>query len=78
MKAEDIINYRQLSRLLTGSPIKIHSKFTPKEYKKSVNELIRVIDYWMEGKIVVSEQEINEVLDEFLIFAKQKLNKTPY
>lgn len=78
MEAEDIINFRQLSRMLTGSSTKIHSKFTPKEYKKSVNELIRVINYWMEGKIVVSEQEINEVLEEFLIFAKQKLNKTPY
>lgn len=78
MKAEDIINFRQLSRMLTGSPIKIHSKFTPKEHKKSIESLIKVIDYWMEGKIVVTEDEIVEVLDEFLILAKQKLNKTSY
>lgn len=76
MKAEDIINFRQLSKLLTGSSTKIHSKFTPKEYKKTVEDLFLVINYWMEGKIIVAEDEINEVLTEFLIFAKQKLNKS--
>lgn len=76
MKAEDIINFRQLSSLITGSPTKIHSKFTPKEYKKTVEVLIRMIDYWMSGKIVVPEDEIDDILKEFLIFTKKKLNKT--
>ncbi len=76
MKAEDLINYRQLSRTLTGSPIKIHSKFTPKEYKKSVDDLLKLINYWLEGKIIVTEDEINSILGDFLIFAKEKLTKT--
>lgn len=75
-EAKDIINFRQLSYLLTGSPTKIHSKFIPKEYKKTVEELYTLIEYWMQGEILVTEGEIKEVLDEFLIFARQKLNKT--
>lgn len=76
MEAKDIINFRQLSYLLTGSSTKIHSKFIPKEYKKTVEELFSMIDLWMSGEIVVTEKEINEVLNEFLIFTKQKLNKS--
>lgn len=76
MKAEDIINFRKLSYLLTGSSTKIHSKFIPKEYKKTVEELFNTINYWMSGEIIVTEKELNEVLKEFLIFAKEKLNKT--
>ena len=76
IKAQDIINFRKLSYLLTGSATKIHSKFTPKEYKNNVEELINVINYWLEGKTIVSEDEINNVLNEFLIFVKEKLNKT--
>ena len=76
MKAEDIINFRKLSYLLTGSSTKIHSKFIPKEYKKTVEELFNTINYQMSGEIIVTEKELNEVLKEFLIFAKEKLNKT--
>ncbi len=76
MEAKDIINFRQLSYLLTRSSTKIHSKFIPKEYKKTVEELFSMIDLWMSGQIVVTEKEINEVLNEFLIFTKQKLNKS--
>lgn len=76
MKAEDIINFRKLSYLLTGSSTKIHSKFIPKEYKKTVEELFNTINYWISGEIIVTEKELNEVLKEFLIFAKEKLNKT--
>lgn len=76
MKAEELINFRQLSKLLTGSKTKIHSKFIPKNQKKTVDDLLSAINYWMEGKIIVTEDEINEVLKEFLIFAKKKLNKT--
>ena len=76
MKAEDIINFRKLSYLLTGSSTKIHSKFIPKEYKKTVEELFNTINYWMRGEIIVTEKKLNEVLKEFLIFAKEKLNKT--
>ncbi len=75
-EAKDIINFRQLSYLLTGSSTKIHSKFIPKEYKKTVEDLFELIEYWMRGEIVVTEKELNEVLNEFLIFTKQKLNKT--
>lgn len=77
MKAEDLINFRQLSKTLTGSPTKIHSKFTPKIYKREVDALIKVINFWMEGKIVVSEEEINSILSDFLIFTKEKLKETP-
>lgn len=76
IEAKDIINFRKLSYLLTGSSTKIHSKFTPKEYKNTVDELLSNIDYWMLGKITVTEDELNEVLQEFLIFTKKKLNKT--
>ena len=76
MKAEDIINFRKLSYLLTGSSTKIHSKFIPKEYKKTVEVLFNTINYWISGEIIVTEKELNEVLKEFLIFAKEKLNKT--
>ena len=38
-EAKDTINFRQLSYLLTGSSTKIHSKFIPKEYKKTVEDL---------------------------------------
>lgn len=75
MKAEDLINFRALSRFLTGSPTKIHSKFTPKEYKKTVNDLKITLNYWLEGKIVVSEEELDEVLSEFLTYTKEKLKE---
>lgn len=77
MEAKDIINFRQLSYLLTGSSTKIHSKFTPKEHKKTVEDLFRLIEMWMEGKTVVTEEQITEVLSEFLIFTKQKLKESP-
>ena len=70
---KDIINFRRLSQLLTGSPTKIHSKFIPKEYKQSIEELYKLIDDWMKGEILVTEDEINEVLSEFLIFSRQNL-----
>ena len=75
MEAEDLINFRALSRLLTGSPTKIHSKFIPKEYKKTVDDLKITLNYWLEGKIVVSEDELNEVLNGFLIYTKEKLKE---
>ena len=75
MEAKDIINFRKLSQLLTGSSTKIHSKFIPKEYKKTINDLYTVIDFWIEGKIVVSEDEINTILNDFLIFTKKKLKE---
>lgn len=75
MQAEDLINFRALSRLLTGSPTKMHSKFIPKDHKEGVDKLKTVINYWLEDKTVVSEDEINAILSEFLIFIKVKLKE---
>lgn len=75
MKAEDLINFRALSRLLTGNPTKIHSKFIPKKYKEEVEGLKNTISYWIEGKIVVPEDKIEGILGEFLIFVREKLKE---
>lgn len=55
-EAKDIINFRQLSYLLTGSSTKIHSKFIPKEYKKTIEDLFELIEYWMRGKLLLQRK----------------------
>jgi len=38
-KKREVINYRELSRQLTGSPDKIRSDFTPKEWRSTVDAI---------------------------------------
>lgn len=75
MEAKEIINFRKLSYLLTGSSTKIHSKFIPKEHKKTIEDLFRLIEMWMEGKKVVAEEDLKALFDEFLIFTREKVHK---
>lgn len=75
MEAKEIINFRKLSYLLTGSSTKIHSKFIPKEYKNEVETLFKVIELWMSGKKVVAEDDLKALFDEFLIFTREKVHK---
>ena len=43
MNPKDLINWRKLSELLTGSPINIRKDHVPKKYEAKVNRLIKII-----------------------------------
>lgn len=47
MNPEDLINFRALSRLLTGKPTNIHSKHIPGKYTYKVRLLFFFIEIWM-------------------------------
>ncbi len=46
MEAEKLINYRELSRLLTGQPHNIRANKVPTMYQERVNELIALVTSW--------------------------------
>lgn len=49
-KTRDIINFKALSEVVTGSPRKITKKDTAEKYADDVQELIDLIDTWLKWK----------------------------
>lgn len=47
MKAEDLINYKALSQLLTNNDNSIRKGKIPKKYKDQVNELESLLNYYI-------------------------------
>lgn len=47
MDAKTLINYKQLSLLLSGNDNSIRKNKTPKQYKEKVSELEALIDYFI-------------------------------
>lgn len=47
MTSKDIINWRALSRALTGKDLNIRSKRIPKKYQRVVGKLLVLIDWWL-------------------------------
>ena len=45
MKAEDLINWGELSRLLTGSRLNIRKNRIPKKHEPFINDLKAAIDH---------------------------------
>jgi len=41
-----LINYREVSRILTGDTDKIRSNQVPKKYRSAINELEVFTEYW--------------------------------
>lgn len=46
MEAKDLINYKQLSILLSGNDNSIRKEKTPKKYKAKVEELENFMNYF--------------------------------
>lgn len=44
--SKKILNYRHISRKLTGKDFLIRSNFVPKKYKEKINELENLVDCW--------------------------------
>lgn len=42
-----IINYRELSRLLTKKTTTIRANYIPEQYKDQIKELENLINYWL-------------------------------
>jgi hypothetical protein len=42
-----LINYRELSRVLTGDIKAIRSNQVPKKYNEAINELKAFIEFWL-------------------------------
>lgn len=49
MKPEDLINWGELSRILSGSRSVVTRKRMPKKYEKQVNELLDAVSKWHES-----------------------------
>ncbi len=49
MKAEDLINWGELSRILSGTRSVVTQKRMPKKYEKQVNELLAAVSKWHES-----------------------------
>ena len=58
MNAEELINFRALSRHLTGKPTNIHAGNVPKKYAYKVRLLVFFIDMWL-SLIKVEDEPIN-------------------
>ena len=46
MKAQDLINWGELSRLLSGSRMNIRKNRIPEKYKEQVTNLVNCIESW--------------------------------
>jgi hypothetical protein len=46
MRAQDIINWGELSRLLSGSRMNIRKNRIPEKYKEQVTSLVNCIESW--------------------------------
>lgn len=46
MSAQDLINWGELSRLLSGSRMNIRKNRIPKKYKEQVTNLVNCIESW--------------------------------
>jgi len=45
--SKELINYKELSRILSGSDNSIRSNKCPKKYQKKVDRLIKLVDMWV-------------------------------
>lgn len=61
---ETLINWAELSLLLTGGKDRIRKNRIPKVHKERINELIKLIECWKVGKKLITEIELEEVLSE--------------
>lgn len=61
---ETLINWAELSLLLTGGKDRIRKNRIPKVHKERINELIKLIECWKKGKKLITETELEEVLSE--------------
>lgn len=61
---ETLINWAELSLLLTGGKDRIRKNRIPKVHKERINELIKLIECWKAGKKLITEIELEEVLSE--------------
>lgn len=48
MKPEQIINFKAVSRHLTGDPFKARNNCRSKKMKQPIEDLCRVVEKWME------------------------------
>lgn len=46
MSIKELINWGELSRMLTGDRMNIRKNRIPKKYEKSVNELVKHLEQW--------------------------------
>ena len=60
IKPEELINFRALSRFLTGKPTNIHSGKIPRIYKYKVRLLFFFIDIWMKA-IEIEKPKIKNI-----------------
>ena len=49
MKPEDLINWGELSRILSGTRSVVTKKRMPTKYEKQVNELLVAVSKWHES-----------------------------
>ena len=45
--SKELINWKEVSRILSGSDNSIRSNKCPKKYKKKVDRLIKILEVWI-------------------------------
>lgn len=60
--SKDLINWKEVSRRLSGNDNSIRSNKCPKKYEKKVNRLLKVIELWCSWINIDSESTL--VCDE--------------
>ncbi len=65
---KDIINWSELSTLLSGNRGAVRKNHIPKKYKAKINKLISYIEAWEKDLSITTEKEFNDRLKEINLF----------
>lgn len=64
----DIINWSELSILLSGNRGAVRKNHIPKKYQAKVKQLNHYINCWKQGILLTSEPEFNEKIKDKNLF----------
>ena len=62
MKKEDLINWKNVSKLLANSDNSIRKNKIPKKYKVRIDYLIQLLEIWERDEDVWTQKEVQEWL----------------
>jgi hypothetical protein len=61
---ENLINWAEISKLLTGGKDRIRKNRIPKVHNSKIEELFRLLQAWKDDKKLFSEAQLSEALSK--------------
>ncbi len=62
MQIEDLINWKNVSKTLSGNSTSVRRKQIPKKYEVRINYLMQLLDIWNKDIDVWTQKEVQEWL----------------